>query len=156
MPACSAVVLWPMCCNIEMLCCRHRTWHPTPSQYTDTGPTCRCAIRWCGTSHWNTQLPILMSCLSWKSFPDLPHTTANAQLDAVMVVNSWKFSRKYYTNQVLNPGPVVCESITLSARPQRHPWQGYNPVSWSICCLSQTNAVTQRYHIFYFRWIGVI
>ena len=37
------------------------TPHPTPSQYTDTGPTCRCAIHWCGTSHWNTQLPILMS-----------------------------------------------------------------------------------------------
>ena len=40
---------------------RHMTWHPTPSQFTDTGPTCRCAIHWCGTSHWNTQLPILMS-----------------------------------------------------------------------------------------------
>ena len=25
------------------------------------GPTCRCVIHWCGTSHWNTQLPILMS-----------------------------------------------------------------------------------------------
>ena len=56
-----AVVLWPMCCHTEMPCRRHRTRHPTPSQYTDTGPTCRCAIHWCGTSHWNTQLPILMS-----------------------------------------------------------------------------------------------
>ena len=45
----------------------------------------------------------------------------NAQLDAVMVVNSQKFSRKYRTNRVLNPGPVACESITLSARPQRLP-----------------------------------
>ena len=27
---------------------------PTPSQYSDTGPTCRRAIHWCGTSHWNT------------------------------------------------------------------------------------------------------
>ena len=34
---------------------------PTSPQYTDTGPTCRCAIHWCGTSHRNTQLPILMS-----------------------------------------------------------------------------------------------
>ena len=49
------------------------------------------------------------------------HTPANAQLDAVMVVNSRKLSRKYRTNRVLNPGPVVCESITLSARPQRLP-----------------------------------
>ena len=56
-----------------------------------------------------------------KSFPDLPHTPANAQLDAVMVVNSRKLSRKYRTNRVLNPGPVVCESSTLSARPQRLP-----------------------------------
>ena len=57
----TAVVLWPMCCHTGMPCHRHRTWHPTPSQFTDTGPTCRCAIHWCGTSHWNTQLPILMS-----------------------------------------------------------------------------------------------
>ena len=54
-----------------------------------------------------------------KSFPDLLHTPANAPLDAVMVVNSRKLRRKYCTNRVLNPGPVVCESITLSARPQR-------------------------------------
>ena len=50
-----------MCCHTEMPCLRHRTRHPTLSQYTDTGPTCCCAIHWCGTSHWNTQLPILMS-----------------------------------------------------------------------------------------------
>ena len=42
----------------NMPCHRHRTWHPTLSQYTDTGPPCRCAFQ---TSHWNTQLPILMS-----------------------------------------------------------------------------------------------
>ena len=28
---------------------KHRTWHPTLSQYKDTGLTCRCAIHWCGT-----------------------------------------------------------------------------------------------------------
>ena len=49
------------------------------------------------------------------------HTPANAQLDAVMVVNSWKLSRKYRTNRVMNPGRLMCESITLSARPQRLP-----------------------------------
>ena len=38
-----------------------KSLHSTPSQYTDTWPTCRYAIHWCGTSHWNTQLPILMS-----------------------------------------------------------------------------------------------
>ena len=98
-----------------MPCRRHRTWHPTPSQYTDTGSTCRCAIHWCWTSHWNTQLPILMS---WVR-PDLPHTPAYAPLYAVIVVNSRQLSRKYHTDWVFNPGPVVCESITLSARPQQ-------------------------------------
>ena len=46
-----AVVLRSMCCHTRIPCHRYRTWHPTPSQYTDTGPTCRCAIHWCGTSH---------------------------------------------------------------------------------------------------------
>ena len=59
--------------------------------------------------------------MSWEILPDLSHTPANAQLDAVMVVNSRKLSRKYHTNWVLNPGPVVCESSTLSARPQLLP-----------------------------------
>ena len=38
-----------------------------PSQYTDTGPTCRCAIHQCGMSHWNIQLPILMSWVRQSS-----------------------------------------------------------------------------------------
>ena len=46
------------------------------------------------------------------------HTPANAQFYAVMVVVSQKLSIKYRTNRVLNAGPVVCESITLSALPQ--------------------------------------
>ena len=37
-----------MCCHTEMPSRRHRTRHPTPSKYTDTGPTCRCAIH-CNT-----------------------------------------------------------------------------------------------------------
>ena len=60
-----------MCCHTGMPCCRHRTWHPTPSQYTDTGPTCRCAIHWCGTSHLNTQLPLLLSWV-WPDREILP------------------------------------------------------------------------------------
>ena len=92
-----AVVLWPMCCHTGMSCHRHRTQHSTLSQYTDTGPTCRCAIHWCGTSHWNTQLPILMSWVrpDLEILPDLPHTPANAQFyDAVIVVVSQKLGRK--------------------------------------------------------------
>ena len=55
LPACSSDIL-----NNVLPRCRHGTWHPTLSQYTDTGPTCRCAIHWCAMSHWNTQLPILI------------------------------------------------------------------------------------------------
>ena len=99
-----AVVLWPMCCHTGMPCRRHRTWHRTPPQYTDTGPTYRCAIH--GTSHWNTQLPISMSWMrpDLKSFPDLPHKPPNAQLyDAVIVVASQKLVP--YTYQPgLEPG----------------------------------------------------
>ena len=51
-----------------------------------------------------------------------------------MVVNSWKLSRKYHTNPVLNPGPVVCESITLSARPQRLP-QIIQQMTYTFCSL---------------------
>ena len=39
----------------------------------------------------------------------------------VMVVVSRKLGRKNCTNLVLNPGPVVFESITLSAQPQLLP-----------------------------------
>ena len=45
------VALWPMCCHTGMPCRRRRTWHSILLQYTDTGPTCHCAIHWCGTSH---------------------------------------------------------------------------------------------------------
>ena len=60
-----------------------------------------------------------------KSSLDLPHTPATAQpYDAVMVVVSRKLGRKYhnYTNRVLNPRPVVFESMTLSACPQLLPF----------------------------------
>ena len=55
--------------------------------------------------------------------PGNPSPTFHTQQRTLnlMVVNSWKLSRKYRTNRVLNPGPVVCESTTLSARPQRLP-----------------------------------
>ena len=49
------------------------------------------------------------------------HTPANPQPDAIMVVISRALGRKYRTNRLLNPVPVMCESITLSARPQLLP-----------------------------------
>ena len=57
--------------------------------------------------------------LTGKYLPDLQHTPGEAKFyDAVMVIVSQKLDRKY---RVLNPGPVVCESITQSAHPQLLP-----------------------------------
>ena len=113
------MVLWPMCCHIEMPCRRHRT-PPRHSIQTRNQSVAVLSIdvkRHTGIHSYPFQ------CLGWdltgKSFRDLPHTPANAQFDAVMVVNSRKLSRKYRTNRVSNPGPVVCESSTISTRPQR-------------------------------------
>ena len=102
-----------------MPCGRDRIWHPTQSQYTVTGPTCRCAIHWCGTSHWNTQLPILMSWVRPDREIFLRPSTHTSERDAVKVIISWKLGRKYRTNWVLNPWPMLWEAITLSARPLR-------------------------------------
>ena len=92
-----AVILWPMCRNTGMPCRRHRTRHPTPSQFTDTGPTSRCAIHWFGTSHWNTQVPNLMSWV-WPDSVILrrPSThSAKAHIyDAVVMAVSQKLGRK--------------------------------------------------------------
>ena len=61
------VILWPMCCHTGIPCSRHRTWHPNPSQYTDTWSTCHTLIHsyqflclgsnptgksFCITRHW--------------------------------------------------------------------------------------------------------
>ena len=55
-------------------------------------------FHWCGTSHWNTQLPILMS----RVRPDLEilprpstHTSKTQLYDAVTVVVSRKIGRKW-------------------------------------------------------------
>ena len=56
-----------------------------------------------------------------------------------MVVVSQKIGRKYRTNGVLNPGPVVCESITLSSHPQLLPY------STSTVCLLFDNDITFKH-----------
>ena len=80
-PICSSGTL-TMCCHTGMPCPRHRTWHPTPWQKTDKGLTYHYANHWCGTSHWNTQLSILMSWVrpDREILPNLPNTPAKAQL----------------------------------------------------------------------------
>ena len=47
-----------------------------------------------------------------------PSTHTSKLFDTDRVEVSQKAARKYRTNLVLNPGPVMCKSITLSARPQ--------------------------------------
>ena len=132
-----------MCCHIGMSCRRQRTQHPTPSQYTNTGPSCCCAINWSGMSYQNTQLPTLMSFVRPDQEiilrPSTHQRTLNSIYDAFMVVARRKLGRKYCTNWVLNPGHVVCESITLSARPQLLPtdtWTNSSVyiISYAIRC----------------------
>ena len=66
---------------------------------------------------WNAHFDVL-----GETRPDLPHISANTQLYvADIVVVSWKLGINNCTNRVLSPGPVVSESITLFARPQRLP-----------------------------------
>ena len=60
------------CCHTGMPCCRHRTWHPTLSQYRDMRLTCRSAIHWCGMLH-NYPILFLGSDLIGKSFHNLPY-----------------------------------------------------------------------------------
>ena len=71
-----------------------------------------------------------------------PSTQSNAQLYAVMVVASWKLGRKYRTNRLFNPGPAVCESITLSARPQPLPLS----VTYCSMLFSWTSSVQHGSH----------
>ena len=64
---------------------------PHPSQYTVTGPT-YCAIHCCGTSDWNTQLPILMF---WVR-PDreiLPRPSTDASERSTMMLLWWQWVR---------------------------------------------------------------
>ena len=112
-----------MCCHTRMQCRRHRTWHPTHHSIQTRGwPV---AVLFIDVEHHTmeytaTHFNVLGQTQPWN--PSLTHTPANAHLyDAVMVVVSRKLARKYHTNRVLILGPVVCESITLSTRPQLLP-----------------------------------
>ena len=93
-----------------------------------------CYCHWCGMSHSNTQLPILMSCIR----PDQeilprpsPHTSQSSTL--------WCWYHGYGGSQSVESipyqctqGPGVCQSIKPYARPQmfllynmrfyRYPW----------------------------------
>ena len=112
----------------------HDNYAHFQQQFTDKGSICRSAINRCGTSHWNTQLPFLMS---WER-PDqeiLPRSsTYTSERSTLWCCGSWVESVGYLTHQVLNPGPVEYESITLSAHPQllfaRH---------WAQVCIQYTD-----------------
>ena len=102
-----------------MPCPRHMTLHPVPVYRHGAD------LSMCYLLVWNVTLEYTATYFNvlGETRPGNPSPTflipANAQLDAVMVVISRKLGRKYRTNRVLNPGHVVCESITLSARLQR-------------------------------------
>ena len=63
-----------------------------------------------------------------------PHISERSTDSGVEVV-SRKLGRKYRTNLVLNPGPVVCESITPSAGPQ------LLPPSFSRWCVQSDDSI---------------
>ena len=113
-----AVVRWPMCCHTWMPCRRHATWHPTLSQYTSQ-PVVVIPIN----VERLTEIHNYPFVGSWVRpdrdiLPDLPQLEANAPFnDAVSVVVRQKLGWNC-TRQVLNPGPVVYEPITPSARLQ--------------------------------------
>ena len=77
-------------CAATQECHAADTGHGTPPRHSILTQGRPAVVLSIDVEHWNTQLPILMS--NWV--------------------------RPYCTQRVLNPGPVVCESITLSARPQ--------------------------------------
>ena len=85
-PACSSFTLTNVLPHRNVM---PQTQDMTPHPVTvyDTRLTCRCAIHWCGTSHWNTQLPILMSWV-WGFW--------------VYLVTKCKFSHKKPSDLVVN------------------------------------------------------
>ena len=79
--------------------------------------------------------------------------TSERSTDSDMVVACRKLSKKYRTNRFLNPGPVVCESITLSARPQLLLYRIYNFFNYILCtwrALKQFNVCAWTYLFFYY------
>ena len=109
-------------------CHRHMTWHPTPSQYTDMGLSCRCAINWSGTSHRSTQLPIWISwgkTQPWNPSWPSTHTSQCSNYDIgpsfskhlksvfvaicwarkiEIVITSWNITVKHPKLDILNLG----------------------------------------------------
>ena len=73
-----AVILWPMCCHTEMPLTQDTTPHPV-TIYRHGAYLSLCYPR-CGTSHWNTQLPIFLSWVrpAREILPDLSHTSEHS------------------------------------------------------------------------------
>ena len=47
-------------CAAKQECHAADTGHPSTPRHSIHTLSCRCAIHWCGTSHWNAQLPIFI------------------------------------------------------------------------------------------------
>ena len=140
MPACSTLT------NVVTgtPCHRHRTWHSTPSQYTDTGPTCHCAIHWCRMSHWNAQLPIFIVLDKTRSGHPSPTFHTRQQTHNFMMLLWWLSVKSLvesvpYTHWVLWPGTCgvrihyAIRSPTAGRRPNAGPL-GPSPPPVSVSC----------------------
>ena len=107
-----------------MPCRRHRTWHPTPSQDTVTGLTCR-AVHWWWMSHKlyseKPQLTILMSwiLLDWDVFPRLSTLAANVHFKAILVAYREKPCTWKSENQMHNPTLMINPGTSYSVCPRR-------------------------------------
>ena len=112
----------PLSWHSEMPRRRHETWHPSPSQYTDTEPTCRCAIHFCVEPHWKAQLPKFKSWVWPGQRRTFLTCCARSGLYYYMLsrqctVRSPEERLPYQPG--IEPGSVACESSTKSARPRR-------------------------------------
>ena len=114
--------LWTIELALWMPRRRHETWHPSPSQYTDTEPTCRCAIHFCVEPHWKLQLPKFKSWV-WPGQRRTFLTCCTRSglyyymLSRQCTVRSPEERLPYQPG--IEPGSVACESSTKSARPRR-------------------------------------
>ena len=101
-----------------MPCCRHRTRHITPSQYkyTNTEPTCRCAIDVeCHTGSHKYPIWCLRSDLIDKSFPTV-HTRSERSTIMLLILVAFneKLGSRCHIRPVANTDPVACESTAAS------------------------------------------
>ena len=116
----------------------HRNAMPQTQDMTPHSVTVyrhRADLSLCYPSMWNVTLEYTATHFNvlGKTRPGNPSLTfythqRTFNSEAGTVVVSRKHGTKYHTNWVINPGPVVWESITLSACPQLFPPHSDTPL----------------------------